>query len=182
MKKINLRQPPELDELVQKRTDGNKSYELTEIRRREAKLLKRARIDRLRIDRFDELWSAAEFIFDWRDWLAGSEIGQRLFRAYGDNIRLKLYVGKYWLGEPTKPTDRVCYGILYLCGNPLKQEGPAFAYEETHKGSTSRSTDIADPKGLISAVHPDFLIEVHRHLLGPDSWGYIMDGLKRCSR
>lgn len=177
MTKMNLGTPPELKILLETRGRIVRQRAKNDIARREAELRTQADIDRLRIERFDELWKASEAVFGWRDWLAEAEIGRELFRLYGDDVRLKLYVGKYWLGEPTKPTDRVCYGILYLRGDPLVRKDPAFIYEETHKGQTSRSVDISDIAGLVSSVHPDFLVEAHRHLFGPDSWNYILDGL-----
>lgn len=170
MSKLNLSVPQKLTDAVKERDRRKARDAKRDIGRRLSRLLKDAEIDRARLERFDEIWKAAGFIFGWRDWFADIDAGQDFFRAYGDDRKTVVHIGKFWLGEPTGPTDRVCHARLLLNGNPRRQDCPAFLYEELHKGQVSRTIEIDSVTGMVSLLHPDFILEVHARLMGPDAW------------
>lgn len=174
MSKLNLSHSPKFEQLIKDRSAQQRAEALRDVRRHQKQLLKEAEINNLRIQQFKDLWAAAEFVFAWRDWFAASEIGQRFFWTFGDSIKPVLYVGKFWLGEPTEPTDRVCHARLLLNGRPATQSKPPFLYQELHKGQVSRVLKIHDITGLITTVHPKFLLEVSEQLHSNGVWDCII--------
>jgi hypothetical protein len=177
MEKPNLNCPEELVELIEKRREKLQNKARQEIVFRQAQLIKEAEIDKLRLDSFEQLWLAAEYVFSWRDELAKNEVCQHLFRNFGDKRRLVVHVGKFWLGEPIEPTDIVCRARLVLNGNPLCDLSPIFLYQEVHKGQVSSVKEINTIPDLISAVHPDFLLEISERLHGSRAWECIVRDL-----
>ena len=182
MSKMNLGSPPELKRLIRERLEEQKAVELARIKARETEARRQAEIDRLRTERFDELWEAAEYIFAWREWLAGSDVCSDLFRAFGDRTRLVLYRGRYWHGEPRKKDDRAAIARLLLNGDPSSHDEAHFIYEESRNSSHGTSTPNAayfyTPAQLVSGVHPDFLMEAYKSLRGPDAWKFALEELK----
>ncbi|MBU0625535.1 hypothetical protein KKF05_04295 [Patescibacteria group bacterium] len=178
MSKLNLSHSPEFERLINDRLMQQRTTALRDVLRHQTQLLKEIEIDRLRIKRFEELWAAAEFVFAWRDWFAVSEIGQRFFHAFGDDVKSVLCVGKFWLGKPIEPTDRVCHARLLLNGRPPSPNKPAFLYQELHKGQVSKVLEIYDVTGFITTIHPNFLLEVNEQLHGNGVWDCIVRHLK----
>jgi hypothetical protein len=177
MEKPNLNCPEELEELIAKRREKLQNNARQEIVNRRARLTKEAEIDKLRLDSFEQLWLAAEYVFSWRDELAENEICQRLFKNFGNKRQFVVHVGKFWLGEPIEPTIVVCCARLILNGNPLWGLSPIFLYQEMHKGQVSSVKEINTISDLISAVHPGFLLEISERLHGPRAWECFMHNL-----
>lgn len=182
MSKMNLGTPPELNKLLAFRREADRWRHKNAIMSREANLRRQADIDRMRIDRFDELWKAAEFIFGWREWAAENDAVQDLFGEFGDARRLELFHGPFFNGEPRGKDDPAANARLVLPGNPARAgDGPAFVYEEyrnSSMGSSVRQTlEFRTVAELVSGVHPEFLLQAHGSLSGPDSWKFILDDL-----
>jgi len=182
MSELNVGVPQELEQLICRRLEEQKDAELRRIKARETEARRQAEIDRLRAERFDELWEAAEFIFAWRRWLAGSDVCDGLFRAFGDRTRLVLYRGGFWRGEPKKKDDRAANARLLLNGNPRAGHDEAhFIYEEyrnsSHGSSTPNAAYFYTPAQLISGVHPEFLLEAYASLRSPSAWKFALQEL-----
>ncbi|MEA3249649.1 MAG: hypothetical protein U9Q03_04830 [Patescibacteria group bacterium] len=182
MTRMNLGTPPELKGLLTERRRTERRKHKRSIIAREERLRRRADIDGLRVERFDELWKAAEFIFGWRDWAARDDTVQELFTDIGDKYRLVLFRGDFWQGVPKDKSDRAANARLLLAGNPSADgDGPSFIYEEyynsSHGSSTHTSPGFNNIAELISGVHPDFLIQAYESLRGPDAWKFILQDL-----
>ncbi len=147
----------------------------------EAEKRRLAAIDRLRRERRDELYDCAKRIFKWRLAYLHLPVAKRIGKIGNDReLRLPLYIGKFWRGEPTGPDNVVCWACLCFDGcSPPKSGTPGLWYEEWHKGHCAFEDKICTASELIQAVHPDFLKQAADHLAGPDSWKFILQELKR---
>ncbi len=188
MRKLNLSTPSRLAEFLARKREEEKQSHLNAVMRREKDLLRRAAVDRLRIERFEELWKAAGFLFDWADWAAENGRVQELFSVIGDDRRLLLYRKPFKNGEPVTDGDRAANARLWLQGNPRTGDGPVFGYEEyrnSPQGShASVRLEFHSVSELLSGVHPEFLLGAYALLCGHDAWKFILEelGLSRSGR
>lgn len=175
---------PDTVRTMLEKADGAESREYRA--RRAAQDAENARlraIAELRIARRDELWEAATAVFAWREAFVATDESARIWRHVGDKVRLTLYAGKFWRGEPTPPNDRACSAILaFEAWRPGAFGLPPFWYEERHKGRTSFEQRIISPQDLVDAVHPDFLARAAAHFAGPDAWKWILMDLERYAK
>ena len=114
-------------------------------------------------------------IFAWRDLVAKSAEGKRLWAQLGCG-RLPLRGFWFWDGVPITPDNPLVAKTMVSLDGPYRH----FLIEEWKNGQPYR--EVARPTSahdLLEAVHPKFLEELLTFVSGPESWQPIIDELDR---
>jgi hypothetical protein len=125
--------------------------------------------------RRDRLLACSLEIFAWRRAVVESNEGKRLWALLG-GIRVPLYLSWYWNGLKVEPNNELCVHTRVSLDGPSHQ----FLVEEWMNDALyGEVVRPSSPISLLDYLHPDFIVELHEYLTGPDCWQQIATELDR---
>jgi len=139
-------------------------------------------VDRLRELERDKLLTLAQDIFSWCLQLVRLPTTSRIWDVLGEKTRIMVFWSKYFRRRPLSDNDMSGQASLRVGKIAETKESlsmPILWYEEQYKWFPAISHEIRTPEELVDTVHPRFLKEFHRLLLGPEPWKWVLKDIQR---